>query len=76
MGLAAGNYLVTPVPAAAFPLYVLCSLNRTATFTIDLANSTLVLMVRCGLNVISVPFVSYGMMPMLMKNVLLIKEHE
>ena len=44
--LAAGNYSVTPVPAAAFHLYVLCSLNRTAPFTIDLANSTLVLTVR------------------------------
>lgn len=44
--LAAGNYSVTPVPAAAFHLYVLCSLNRTTPFTIDLANSTLVLTVR------------------------------
>ena len=44
--LPAGNYSVTPAPAAAFHLYVLCSLNRTAPFTIDLANSTLVLAVR------------------------------
>ena len=44
--LAPGNYSVTPVPAAAFHLYVLCSLNRTASFTINLANSTLVLTVR------------------------------
>ena len=44
--LAAGNYSVTPAPAAAFHLYVLCNLNRTAPFTIDLGNSTLVLTVR------------------------------
>lgn len=44
--LTAGNYSVTPAPAAAFHLYVLCSLNRTAPFTVDLANSTLVLTVR------------------------------
>ena len=47
--LTAGNYSVTPAPAAAFHLYVLCSLNRTAPFTIDLANSTLVLTVRSWL---------------------------
>lgn len=44
--LAAGNYSVMPAPAAAFHLYVLCNLNRTAPFTIDLGNSTLVLTVR------------------------------
>ena len=46
MQLVAGNYSVTPAPAAAFHLYVLCNLNRTAPFTIDLGNSTLVLTVR------------------------------
>ena len=48
MRLAAGNYSVAPAPAAAFHLYVLCSINRTAPFTIDLANSTLVLTVRAA----------------------------
>ncbi|KAK9840645.1 hypothetical protein WJX81_006647 [Elliptochloris bilobata] len=41
--LVAGNYSVAPAPAVAFHLYVLCSINRTAPFTIDLGNSTLVL---------------------------------
>ena len=44
--LVAGNYSVAPAPAAPFHLYVLCNLNRTAPFTMDLGNSTLVLTVR------------------------------
>jgi len=44
--LAAGNYTVAPAPAVAFHIYVLCSPNRTAAFTIDLGNSTLLLTVR------------------------------
>lgn len=43
--LVAGNYSVAPMPDSAFHIYVLCNLNRTAPFTIDLSNSTLVLMV-------------------------------
>ena len=53
--LTAGNYSVPPAPATAFHLYVLCSLNRTAPFTIDLANSTLVLTVSYHRSVIVTP---------------------
>lgn len=44
--LVAGNYSVAPMLASAFHVYILCNLNRTAPFTIDLSNSTLVLTVR------------------------------
>ncbi len=44
--LVAGNYSVAPMPASAFHVYILCNLNRTAPFTVDLSNSTLVLTVR------------------------------
>ena len=44
--LVAGNYSVAPMPASAFHVYILCSLNRTVPFTVDLSNSTLVLTAR------------------------------